>query len=235
MQDEIPPAQLWYQSKPILNSKEVTNFVYCSARIGLFCFPTDATQKQILLDNIGISKRYHFMGVYDAMWRSFYISSILSIIFVALVQFFAKKTVPWTMVVGGVFALLFGLLTMVFSTGSILLRILFFIVCVGITAGCAYTLFNPKRVKEVFVCAQLMEVSTIVLRENLLTLVYVPLFIGFLFILLVLAGFEVLAAWSFSTFVFQENYPFYDLKGFGNNLLQFLIFVEFIWGLCFLK
>ena len=80
-----------------------------------------------------------------------------------------------------------------------------------------------------------MEVSTIVLKENLLTLVYVPLFIGFLFLLLVLAGFEVLAAWSFSTFVFQENYPFYDLKGFGNHLLQFLIFVEFVWGLCFLK
>jgi hypothetical protein len=87
------------------------------------------------------------MGVYDAMWRSFYISSIISIAFVALVQFFAKKVVPWTMVIGGVFSLIFGLLIMIFSTGNILLRVLFFIVCVGITAGCAFTLLNPKRVK----------------------------------------------------------------------------------------
>lgn len=87
------------------------------------------------------------MGVYDAMWRSFYISSILSIVFVVFVQFFAKKVVPWTMVVGGLFSLIFGLLTMIFSTGSILIRVLFFLVCVCITAGCAYTLLNPKRVK----------------------------------------------------------------------------------------
>ncbi len=136
-----------FPSKPIPTLREVTNLFNSSARIGLFCFPTDPTQKQMLLENIGISKRYHFMGVYDAMWRSFYISSILSIAFVALVQFFAKKVVPWTMVVGGLFSLIFGLLTMIFSTGSILLRVLFFIVCVGITAGCAYTLLNPKRVK----------------------------------------------------------------------------------------
>lgn len=44
-----------------------------------------------------------------------------------------------------------------------------------------------------------------------------------------------MAAWSFSNFVFQDNYPFYELKGFGSTVLHFLIFVEFIWGLCFLK
>jgi hypothetical protein len=175
------------------------------------------------------------MGVYDAMWRSFYISSVLSIIFVVLLQFFAKKVVPWTIVIGGLFSLLFGILIMLFSSGSMVLRVVFVLVAIGITAGCAYTLFGSKRVSEVFVCAQLMEVSTIVVKENLLTLVYIPLFIGFLFILLVLVGFEVLAAWSFSTFVFQEDYPFYNLKGFGNHLLQFLIFIEFLWGLCFLK
>ncbi len=45
----------------------------------------------------------------------------------------------------------------------------------------------------------------------------------------------MLAAWSFSKFVFQDDYPFYDLKGFGSTLLHVLIFVEFVWGLCFLK
>jgi hypothetical protein len=56
-------------------------------------------------------------------------------------------------------------------------------------------------------------------------MLYVPLFVGFLFILLVLCGFEILAAWSFSNFVFQENYPFYELKGFGSTVLHVLIFI----------
>ena len=86
------------------------------------------------------------MGVYDAMWRSFYISSVLSIIFVALLQFFAKKVVPWTIVIGGLFSLLFGLLIMLFSSGSMVLRVIFVLVAIGITAGCAYTLFRSKRV-----------------------------------------------------------------------------------------
>lgn len=52
------------------------------------------------------------MGVYDAMWRSFYISAIFAIVYVALVQFFPLKLVPWTIALGGVFSLLFGLLIM---------------------------------------------------------------------------------------------------------------------------
>ncbi len=87
------------------------------------------------------------MGVYDAMWRSFYISSIFAIAFVALVQFFANKVVPWTIVIGGIFSLIFGVLVMLISTGSILIRVLFFIVAAAIAAGCAYTLLNPNRMK----------------------------------------------------------------------------------------
>jgi hypothetical protein len=57
----------------------------------------------------------------------------------------------------------------------------------------------------------------------------------FFFILLVLVGFETLAAWSFSYFNFDPDYPFYRLSGFGSVFLQILIAIEFIWGLCFLK
>jgi hypothetical protein len=52
------------------------------------------------------------MGIYDAMWRSFYISAIFAIVFVLLVQFFPLKVVPWTITIGGIISLLFGLLVM---------------------------------------------------------------------------------------------------------------------------
>jgi hypothetical protein len=52
------------------------------------------------------------MGVYDAMWRSFYISAIFAIAYVLVVQFFPLKAVPWTIVLGGVVSLIFGLVIM---------------------------------------------------------------------------------------------------------------------------
>jgi len=96
------------------------------------------------------------MGVYDAMWRSFFFSSVIAIIFVALVQIYAIKVIPWTIVIGGFFAVLFGLLVMLLSTGNILIRILFFLLNVGLAVGCAYTLFKPERMREIFVYARLM-------------------------------------------------------------------------------
>ena len=54
------------------------------------------------------------MGTYDAMWRSFYISAIFSTIFVALVQFFPLKVVPWTFLVGCVLSIVVGLVVMMY-------------------------------------------------------------------------------------------------------------------------
>jgi len=93
------------------------------------------------------------MGIYDAMWRSFWLSSVIAIIFVALVQFFPLKVVPWTILIGGLASVVFALLIMLLSTGSIFIRILFFIVIMGIAAGCAYTLFVKERMVEIFVYA----------------------------------------------------------------------------------
>lgn len=96
---------------------------------------------------MGISKRYHFLGIYDALFRSFWVSSLIAIIFVALLQFFPLKVVPWTILIGGLFSMIFGLVVMILSSGNIILRILFFIISVGLAAACAFTLFNPKRMK----------------------------------------------------------------------------------------
>lgn len=41
---------------------------------------------------------------------------------------------------------------------------------------------------------------------------------------LVLIGFQVLSAWSCGKLVFRSDYPFYEVVGFGSNLLQILIF-----------
>jgi hypothetical protein len=54
-------------------------------------------------------------------------------------------------------------------------------------------------------------------------------------VFLVLIAFQVLSAWSCAKLVFVENYPFYWVQGFGSSFLMFLISIEFIWGLSFIK
>lgn len=82
----------------------------------------------------------------------------------ALLQFFPAKVVPWTVLIGGAFSLIFGVLVMILSTGNMFLRILFFIAGALIAAGCGYTLLKPERMKEMFVYCRLMEVSTTILK-----------------------------------------------------------------------
>lgn len=96
------------------------------------------------------------MGVYDAVWRSFVVSAVLAIIFVALVQFFPTKMVPWTIVIGGLFSLIFGFLVMLMTTGNIIIRVIFLVIAIGIAAGCGFTLFKEERMREIFVYARLM-------------------------------------------------------------------------------
>ena len=96
------------------------------------------------------------MGIYDALWRSFIVSAILAIIFVAMVQFFPTKVVPWTIVIGGIFSLIFGFLVMLMSTGNIIIRLIFLIISIGFAVACGLTLFKEERMREIFVYARLI-------------------------------------------------------------------------------
>ncbi len=69
------------------------------------------------------------------------------------------------------------------------------------------------------------------LKPALLVLCFMALFGVFL----ILICFEVLSAWSCARLVFNKDYPFYQVQGFGSSFLMFLIFIEFIWGMSFLK
>lgn len=113
------------------------------------------------------------------------------------------------------------------------------------------TVFNADRRESIYICARLMHAASIIeydksytnlaefflggmkrlLRPALLVLVFMALFGVFL----VLIAFQVLSAWSCAKLVFSPDYPFYEVESFGSALLMFLIFVEFVWGLSFLK
>ncbi len=75
------------------------------------------------------------------------------------------------------------------ASGNFLLRIFVFIIAIGLSVACGLILTNDKKMKQIFVCARLIKISTQVLKENLLTIAYVPIFFVLLLIMLLLVGF----------------------------------------------
>lgn len=75
------------------------------------------------------------------------------------------------------------------TSGNFLLRIFVFILAIGLSVACGIILTDDKKMKQIFVCAKLIKISTQVLKENSLTIAYVPIFLVLLFIMLVLVGF----------------------------------------------
>ena len=73
------------------------------------------------------------------------------------------------------------------------------------------------------------------LKTNYFMLIIIPVFVFFLFCLLVLVGFEILAAWSAGDLTFHSDYPFYGIHGFFPNFMTILIMIQFYWGLNILK
>lgn len=53
--------------------------------------------------------------------------------------------------------------------------------------------------------------------------------------LIALISFQMLSAWSIGPLHFYPDHSFYEVGSFISNFLSFWIFVEFIWGLSFLK
>jgi hypothetical protein len=53
--------------------------------------------------------------------------------------------------------------------------------------------------------------------------------------LIALTAFEILSAWSIGPLYFDPQSPFWSVGSFISNFLSFFFFVQFIWGLSFLK
>jgi hypothetical protein len=137
------------------------------------------------------------------------------------------------------------------ADGYFLAKLLLFIFFVGLGVFSFITIFDPERRESIYICSRLMHAASILeyeksytklpeffldgmkrlLKPALLVLAFMALFTVFL----ILIAFEVLSAWSCAKLVFVPDYPFYQVEGFGSSFLMFLIFIEFVWGMSFLK
>ena len=134
------------------------------------------------------------------------------------------------------------------------MKFILFAFCGMMGFMCLWTLWKDDRRESVFVCSALIHTASLVhgskgdtnthaeglsILSGFLSLLKPLAVIGVFFLLfmgfVVLIGFEILSAWSCGKMVFDPNYPFYQIVGFGSVFLQVLIFIQFLWGLSFLK
>jgi hypothetical protein len=77
--------------------------------------PTNEEAKASMMEKSGLNDKYQFLGFYDSMWNSLWISTVLGIAYLVAIQCFPKKVIPWSVVIGGIFFIILALLTIMYS------------------------------------------------------------------------------------------------------------------------
>ena len=78
------------------------------ARIGLICMPSDEAAKEKILELSQTKNKYQFLGFYDAMWSSIWISTIFGLLFFMISFYYPYRSIPWIMFLGGIISVLLG-------------------------------------------------------------------------------------------------------------------------------
>jgi LPS O-antigen subunit length determinant protein (WzzB/FepE family) len=75
--------------------------------------PKDNALRDQLLEKSSTKNKYEFLGFYDAMWRSIWISIIFGFSFFLFAYFQPYIAVPWVIFAGGIISTIFGILILV--------------------------------------------------------------------------------------------------------------------------
>lgn len=72
--------------------------------------PQDENLRDDILTKSGTKSKYEFLGFYDAMWRSIWISILFAVAIFLFAYFQPYIAVPWTIFIGGIVSFIFGTL-----------------------------------------------------------------------------------------------------------------------------
>ena len=103
----------------------------------------------------------------------------------------------------------------------------------GFLAG--YSVIKQEFRNEIFICGRLFQLSAQIVKENWWILGAIPIWLFLECCLIALVSFQMLSAWSIGPLTFEPESPFLRVTAFFSGFVSFFIFVEFFWGLSFLK
>lgn len=176
------------------------------------------------------------MGFYDAFYAVFWLSVVAGIFYTLAIYFVPITSTKYFFILGAVLEFIGGILLLFIPTGWFPARLIGFIILMILTFMSVMTLYKDNYRSKLSVCAELMKCAvTSVKKTTFLVLCYILLFIVFFMGLVVLCGFEILSVWSDAELKFDPQVPFYSVANAGGSILTALIFIQFYWGMSFLK
>lgn len=186
------------------------------------------------MDRTNLRDRNVVYNSIDVIVLSFYISLVVSIIYFLLVQFFPTKMI-YIGTIAGFIMLLAAIICLAFyQTHHTTVKVIVLILMIGLLIFAVLsTCKNPNslRMHSIF-----LKWSTVVLKDRILTTLYIPLFMLILAMFIGLLIFEFTGFWTGGNIDFDPHYNIYhELSGVFPTIMTVILVVQMIWGLSFVK
>jgi hypothetical protein len=201
--------------------------------LGGFCAPSDEAAQEKLVKTANLDQKWNFLEIYDSIRLSIIISLVIGFIWTQLVQFIPRGMTAFVTVLSILTLAAIGIIILIDNSERISGIVKVIIAVVAITTAVLFTFFlcffrRRNRLTGVFI-----DWGTKLAKEKFSYYLFTLLFIIFTVGLIVLCLFQHLAFLSHSDPSPSSGDIF--LKLTTNIPLFILNFVEFIWGLQFLK
>lgn len=217
------PRAMLYSSHPEVN------------RLGGYCIPDDTNTYNKAMYNYNLKEKVNFMRAYDTVRMSVAIALGLGVLMMVFVQCW-PRLLGWVVVILAVVAGVVLAVLMIVDNGPSLagnkgLAVAIGVLLVILAVGLALNLFWLKysiRISGIF-----LEYSTRFLSTNKFIYWWIPIFLLMSLGLVALTMFEALAFSSSVAPVLDHDDVYWN--GPGVTFSVVLVFVQFVWGISFLR
>jgi len=204
-------------------------------RLGGYCIPVDKYLHSRGIHNYNIKDKLNFIQSYDNVKISLGVALLLGLVFLLLTQCL-PKTMSWlTILLAAVGCIvLAGLLLWDKSPSlTVLGRWIPFIAIVLLLLAFGLILNLIWNIYSIKISGIFLEYSTRMVRQNCFMLAWILLFLLFSFGLLALTIFEYLAFSSRPEPILESDDIYWNAQPINFGII--LVFIQFIWGLSFLR
>jgi hypothetical protein len=182
---------------------------------------------------IDVSDRYGFFKQINSIIICGAIALALAVVYTLLVQFFPKLMNKLSVVLGLVFICVMLLLLVVYPTGNVAVRVVVALVLLLLVGIVGLGAFRSKACLDMH--GVFLYHATQLVKQNTNIIVFVPIFLVMFTLFIIIILWEFKSLWSSASVVFTEERVYYSFKPGSTTFATAVIFIQFLWGLSFIK
>lgn len=184
--------------------------------------------------DIEVTDRYNFFRDIKSITICCFIALGISLVFCILVQLFPQKMNRGAIFVGLFITLVMMIFVAVYPEGHIGERLLFVLLLLLLFVPTVISILK-FRSSEKYYEIYLRHSTLMVLKDNLIVLLYIPIFTAILVLFLVIIILEARSFWSSAPLHFDRNQVYYTLAPGATTTWTTIVVIQALWGLSFIK